>query len=91
MADDPQSIYENTTGTTAGMRVSVRAATFSRGGAPASAVTLVVATTSGFFTPLPDDAGAATALLNSAEARSLAGRLVEAADAADAAAPGLLD
>ena len=88
---EPQKISERTFDTAAGMRVAVRAATFARGGEPASAVTIVVAATAGWFTPLPDDAGAATALLSSADARQLAGWLTEAADAADAAAPGLLD
>jgi hypothetical protein len=37
----------------------VRAATFSRARQPASAVTLIVAVTSGFFTQLPDNARAA--------------------------------
>jgi hypothetical protein len=73
------------------MNVSARAATFSRGGKPASTVTLIVAAPSGYFTSLPNDAGAATALLSSTEARGIAARLIEAADAADAAAPGLLD
>jgi len=91
MSDEPKALFERTSGTTAGSRVSVRAATFSRSGQPASAVTLIVAATSGFFTPLPDDAGVATSLLSSAEASQFASWLVEAADAADAAAPGLLD
>lgn len=67
------------------------ATTFSRGGEPTSVVTLMVAVAEGFFTPLPNDAGAATALLSSSEARDLAGWLTLAADAADAAAPGLFD
>jgi hypothetical protein len=89
--EEPKSVYERTIATAVGMRVSVHARTFSRGGEPASAVTLAVAVGSGYFTQLPNDAGAATALLSSAEARAVAARLVEAADAADAAAPGLLD
>ena len=88
---EPVSVYEHTTRTAVGMNVSARAATFSRGGRPASAVTLIVASPSGYFTSLPNDSGAASALLSSAEARRIATRLIEAADAADAAAPGLLD
>ncbi len=91
MTDEPQAVWEQTTGTAAGSRVAVKAATFSRAGQPASAISLIVAAASGYFTALPNDAGAATALLSSTEARSLAGWLMEAADAADAAAPGLFD
>jgi hypothetical protein len=91
MPEQPRKLYEKTSDTGGGMRVSVRAMTFSASGTPRSAVTLVVATTKGWFTVLPDDAGAATALMSSADARDTAVRLVEAAAAADAAAPGLLD
>jgi hypothetical protein len=88
---EPQRHYERTHETIGQSRLQVTATTFSRGGEPASAVTLMVAVGEGFFTQLDNGGGAATGLLSSTEARAVATWLNQAADAADAAAPGLFD